>query len=107
MPTYNKLIRDRIPQIIEKSGKNYRTETLDAERFEQELRLKLKEEMNEVLNANSREEILGELADLVEVIHALGDLYQLSPEEIEAQRRLKFEERGGFEKRIYLVDVED
>lgn len=107
MPTYNKLIRDRIPQIIEKSGKNYRTETLDAERYERELRLKLQEEMNEVLNANSRDETLGELADLVEVIHAFGDLYQLSPEEIEAQRKLKFEKRGGFEKRIYLVDVED
>ncbi|MCM3491156.1 nucleoside triphosphate pyrophosphohydrolase [Alkalihalophilus pseudofirmus] len=107
MPTYHKLIRDRIPQIIEKSGKSYRTEILNAERYEQELRLKLQEEMNEVLNARSRVEILGELADLVEVIHAFGDLYQLSPKEIEAQRQLKFEERGGFEKRIYLVDVED
>jgi predicted house-cleaning noncanonical NTP pyrophosphatase (MazG superfamily) len=50
MPTYNKLVRDKIPEIIEKEGKTYKTVILDDDQFKLELRKKLKEEVQEYLN---------------------------------------------------------
>lgn len=107
MPTYNKLVRDRIPEIIERSGKRFRTVQLDDPTYEKELRMKLKEEMDELLQAESTEDRVEEMADLLEVVYALGNHYGVEPSEIERVRERKQQERGGFEERILLVDVED
>ncbi|WP_026675357.1 nucleoside triphosphate pyrophosphohydrolase [Alkalihalobacterium bogoriense] len=107
MPTYNKLVRDRIPEIIEKSGKKFRTKTLDSTTYEKELRVKLEEEMDELLKAESTAELVEEMADLLEVMYSLAKLRGVDPPEIEEVRKRKLDERGGFEERLLLVDVED
>nr|WP_035347309.1 nucleoside triphosphate pyrophosphohydrolase [Halalkalibacter hemicellulosilyticus] len=107
MLTYNKLVRDKIPEIIKNSGKKFRTSTLDKSTYELELQRKLIEEMDELLQAKSREERMGEMADLLEVVYALGVIDGIEPNEIEHVRKKKRAERGGFEERIFLIDVEE
>lgn len=103
MPTkpYHKLIRDRIPQIIENSGKTCLTRTLSEEEYLAMLDEKLSEELAEYQQDKSMEE----LADLLEVIMAVAKARGSSFEEVEAIRHKKAAERGGFEKRILLLEV--
>lgn len=107
MPTYNKLVRDRIPEIIEKSGKKFRTEILDSNTYEKELRVKLREEMDELLKSDTTDELVEEMADLLEVVYALGRHVGVKPDEVERVRQKKQAKRGGFQERILLIDVED
>lgn len=107
MPTYNKLVRDRIPEIIEGTGKRYSTKTLNKSEFIKELRRKSLEELEEYMNADNHEEALEELADLLEIIHALAETHGASIEKVEELRKQKAEERGGFKEKILLIDVED
>ncbi|MFE4523768.1 phosphoribosyl-ATP pyrophosphohydrolase [Cytobacillus firmus] len=107
MPAYNKLVRDRIPEIIAATGKNYSTRILDQSEFIQELKKKSIEELDEYLNANNDEEAIEELADLLEVVHALAETHGVSIEKVEELRKQKAEERGGFKGKIFLIEVED
>ncbi|WP_217591927.1 nucleoside triphosphate pyrophosphohydrolase [Cohnella sp. GbtcB17] len=107
MPIYNKLVRDQIPQVIESSGKSFRTRILDEEEYQQELVVKLKEESAEYFAAQNPKDSLEELADMLEVIRALAVVHGASWEELEAIRERKAEARGGFQERVYLIDVDD
>lgn len=107
MPIYNKLVRDRIPEIIEGTGKKFSTRTLDQSEFIKELRKKSFEELQEYMNADNNEEALEELADLLEVIHALAGTHGGSIEKVEEIRRQKAEKRGGFKGSIFLINVEE
>lgn len=107
MPIYNKLVRDKIPQVIEASGKRYRAKILDDVQYKMELHNKLKEELNEYLVADSVAESLEELADMLEVIQSLAIVHDASPEGLEKLREKKAEQRGGFQERVYLIDVDD
>jgi predicted house-cleaning noncanonical NTP pyrophosphatase (MazG superfamily) len=98
---YNKLVRDRIPEIIEKSGKQAVTEKLDENTYKTLLDDKLQEELREYQDSDSIEE----LADLVEVIHAILDLKGVSLQAFEALRSQKADERGAFQQRILLKEV--
>ena len=98
---YNKLVRDRIPEIIELSGKQCITEILDEEQYQEMLDAKLSEELDEYYADGSIEE----LADLLEVIYAAAKAQGASREELEAVRARKAAERGGFKKRILLKEV--
>lgn len=98
---YNKLIRDKIPEIIEKSGKKAAWETLDLKLYKQYLDKKLEEELQEYLECNNEEE----LADLVEVIYAILKYKQIDLQEFEQIRKNKEKERGGFDRRILLKEV--
>ncbi|EOD01839.1 nucleoside triphosphate pyrophosphohydrolase [Caldisalinibacter kiritimatiensis] len=100
---YNKLVRDRIPEIIEKSGKEYEVEIMEDEEYKELLNKKLLEEVNEYLESGDIEEI----ADVLEVIYNILDLKKVSKEEIEEIRKKKKEERGSFKKRIKLIKVID
>ena len=75
MPTYNKLVRDKIPHIITSSGKECRTRFLDPEEYKQELRTKLQEEADEYMSSGSDQEALEELVDMLEVIRALAEVH--------------------------------
>jgi predicted house-cleaning noncanonical NTP pyrophosphatase (MazG superfamily) len=99
--TYNKLVRDRIPGIIENSGKLAVTAILDETAYKKLLDDKLGEELQEYLNSDKVEE----LADLVEVIYALLDFKNVSLADFEDLRRSKAQERGAFRKRILLQEV--
>lgn len=98
---YNKLVRDKIPEIIERDGKRCITEILSEEDFIAALDKKIGEELAEYLN----EPCLEELADLTEVIYAVAIARGFTFEELEKVRKSKAEKRGGFEKRIFLKSV--
>ncbi|MEC0206674.1 nucleoside triphosphate pyrophosphohydrolase [Paenibacillus lautus] len=107
MPVYNKLVRDMIPQVIESTGKEFRTRILDEEEYKKELIIKLKEESEEYFAAESSKESLEELADMLEAIRALALVHGATWEELEALREKKVEARGGFQEQVYLIDVDD
>lgn len=107
MPVYNKLVRDRIPQVILATGKECRTRILDEEEYKEELIIKFKEESEEYFSARGSKESLEELADLLEVIRALAAVHGATWEQLEALREQKAQARGGFQDRVYLIDVDD
>ena len=98
---YNKLVRDRIPEIIQASGRTCSFETLTTEEYIKMLEAKLNEDLSEFEESNSLEE----LADLLEVMHAVSLARGSSIGEVEQIRNQKNKERGGFEKRILLESV--
>ncbi|WP_374718817.1 phosphoribosyl-ATP pyrophosphohydrolase [Parageobacillus toebii] len=107
MPVYNKLVRDKIPQIIEQAGKTFTTRILEDDEYLKELRKKAFEELEEYMNASDDETALEELADVLEIIHALAECHGSSIERVEQIRAEKAEKRGGFKEKIFLVEVHD
>ncbi|ALP35828.1 phosphoribosyl-ATP pyrophosphohydrolase [Paenibacillus sp. IHB B 3084] len=107
MPTYNKLVRDRIPHIITSQGKGCRTRILDPEEYKQELRTKLREEAEEYFEAAKDKDALEELADMLEVIRALAEVHGANVAELDKLRADKAEARGGFQERVFLIDVNE
>lgn len=107
MPVYNKLVRDLIPQVIKSTGKECRTRILDEEEYKKELVIKLKEESEEYFSAQGPKESLEELADMLEIIRALATVHGATWEQLEFLRQKKAETRGGFQERVYLIDVDD
>lgn len=103
MIVYNKLIRDRIPEIIESTGKKYECRVLGPNEYLAALNAKLAEELREYDESGDLEE----LADLMEVIYAIVECRGASMEEFERLRLSKRERRGGFEKRLLLVSVDE
>lgn len=100
---YNKLVRDRIPEIIEASGKSCTWETLSDERYIELLNKKLQEEVAEYLENGTVEE----LADIGEVMHAILDYKGIPLTEFQRVRNEKLQDRGGFKKRILLKEVRE
>jgi predicted house-cleaning noncanonical NTP pyrophosphatase (MazG superfamily) len=107
MPTYNKLVRDRIPEVIEKTGKQCTTKILNDEDYIKELKNKSFEELNEYMNAANDKDAIEELADLLEIIHALAECHGATIGKVEQVRQEKAEKRGGFKEKIFLIEVED
>ena len=107
MPIYNKLVRDAIPEVIEKTGKDFSIRTLKEEEYKTEVKKKLGEELEEYKEAATNEEAVEELADILELLHAAVKIHGSSIEELEKVRQAKAEKRGGFDKRIFLIEVED
>ncbi|WP_338780232.1 nucleoside triphosphate pyrophosphohydrolase [Metabacillus sp. FJAT-52054] len=107
MPVYNKLVRDNIPQIIQATGKSFETRILENEEYINELKKKSFEELDEYMTAETNAEAIEELADLMEIIKAFAEAHGSSLAEVEKIRREKAEKRGGFEEKIFLVQVED
>lgn len=100
---YHKLVRDRIPEIIEAGGKTCATEILSDGEY---LRL-LDEKLNEELAEYQESKSLEELADLLEVMRAMIHARGVSWEELENLRQEKKARRGGFEKKILLLEVKE
>lgn len=97
-----KLVRDHIPEIIKKDGRNPKIRLLDKEEYYECLKEKLTEEVNEFLN----DENIEELCDIVEVVYALIDFYDIEIEEFERIRLAKKKQNGGFQKHILLEAIE-
>lgn len=98
---YHKLVRDRIPQIIEATGKTCETEILSDADYLKMIDAKLDEELQEY----HRDQNLEELADLVEVIHAAVIARGYTLEELERGRAEKAKKSGRFQKKILLKSV--
>ena len=98
---YNKLVRDKIPEIIEMSGKTCEIEILSDEEYLQMLDKKLDEELSEY----HQDQNIEELADLLEVLYAVANARGYSIEELYHVRVEKKKMRGGFGKKLLLKSV--
>ena len=102
--SYKKLVRDNIPDIIKENGEEPVYRVLSDKEFLVELKKKLLEESNEVINS-SDDEMLSELGDLLEVMISLARVYNISLDDIIISSSEKRDKRGSFTKKIYLEDV--
>ncbi len=100
---YNKLVRDRIPEIIESKGGKCTVEVLSDEEYLKMIDKKLDEELAEYHDDQNLEE----LADLVEVIYAAAKARGFTLEELEAVRAEKAAKRGAFDKKLLLKEVRE
>ena len=98
---YNKLVRDLIPDIIEESGSECRTRILSDKEYLEMIDAKLDEELAEY----HQDQNIEELADLLELIQSAAVARGYTLEELETVRAEKAKKRGGFEKKIFLIDV--
>ncbi|MEF3356113.1 nucleoside triphosphate pyrophosphohydrolase [Paenibacillus sp. GYB006] len=106
MRTYNKLVRDLIPSIIQSQGKQCKTLILDEETYKSALRAKLEEEHREYQEAETDELANEELSDMLEVIYALASIHGISEEELNKIRKEKAHQCGEFKEKIFLVEVD-
>lgn len=97
----NKLVRDRIPEIIESSGKTCTVEILSDEDYLRMVDAKLDEELAEY----HKDQNIEELADLLEVIYAAAKARGYSLEQLETVRAEKAAKRGSFDQKILLLEV--
>ncbi|KAB2387958.1 nucleoside triphosphate pyrophosphohydrolase [Actinomadura montaniterrae] len=93
-----KLVRDRIPDLILSTGRRPETRVAERGEYTSLLRAKLYEEAGEYMESGDP----AELADVLEVVHALAALHGLTPADLEASRSAKHTARGGFSERIVL-----
>jgi predicted house-cleaning noncanonical NTP pyrophosphatase (MazG superfamily) len=107
MPVYNKLVRDCIPEVIENTGKRFSARKLNEFEYIEQLKKKAYEELDEYVKTDNKKDAIEELADLLEIIHALSEYHGSSIDEVEEVRKLKAEKRGGFKEKIFLIEVED
>ena len=102
----DKLIRDLVPGIMRSRGVSVFERSMKEDEHIQRLKDKLLEETQEVIEAKTLDEVSEELADLLEVIYALGKEYNLSMEQVETKRLVKKQQNGGFDNRIYSSHIE-
>ena len=100
MTKYNKLVRDKIPEIIKNKGGVSVTHIADDVEYWEKLKEKLQEEVNEFMEDQSIEEV----ADILEVIDAICDFKNFSREELQKIKDEKAGERGRFKKKIILEE---
>ena len=104
MKIYNKLVRDKIPEIIASdNGKTCVTRIMEDDEYLEALNTKMQEELKEYLESGDVEE----LADLEEVLRAILDVKNVSYDKFENIRCAKIEKRGAFNKKIFLESVDD
>lgn len=102
MESFNKLVRDKIPQIIEAQGEKPVIRVLDNAEYRSCLQEKLGEEVGEYQASGA----LDELADIMEVVYALCKADGRTVEELKAVYQEKHQARGGFDERIFLISKE-
>ncbi len=98
---YNKLVRDKIPEIIKKNGEIAIMHIAKKKEYEKALMQKLQEEINEFTENSCMEE----MADILEVIYSICEVKKFGRFELETLRKEKAKKRGGFKKRIILEKV--
>lgn len=99
---YNKLVRDKIPEIIQANHQTCVCEVLSDDAYLQKLDEKLNEECKEYQEDKSIEE----LADILEVLYAIASARGSSVKELEQMRLNKAAQRGGFQKKLLLKEVD-
>ncbi len=97
--TYNKLVRDKIPEVLTEHGVLGDFEELADEQFRLALLDKLVEEAKELRESEGD---MGERADVAEVLKSIDEVFGFTPEKVEKSREKKLSERGGFEKKLFL-----
>lgn len=105
MKEYNKLVRDKIPEIIKSNGEEPIIRVLGDTQYKEELLKKLYEEYKEVIEVKTKEETLEECSDVLEVLIALLEYNGYTLKDLIKCRDTKKEKRSAFQKRLYLVKV--
>lgn len=105
MPIYNKLVRDRIPEIIKLNGQHVEYRRIEGEEFLREAKQKLLEEVKEYMEAQNSEQAVEELADLLELVYCLAERHGHSNTELDYIREDKAERRGAFHEGWFLETV--
>lgn len=105
--TFNKLVRDKIPDKIESNGEVAITRVLSDYEYKIELYKKLLEESNEVIRSKTKEELIEELADVYEILRALANLNDETMDKVIEEADKKRSKRGGFDNKIYLEKTMD
>lgn len=98
---YDKLVRDKIPEIIRQEGRLAVTRTASDDEYEQKLKEKLREEVDEFLTHGD----VHELADIIEVIYAIGEVKKMEKHHLEFLRQKKAKERGVFSDKVILIET--
>jgi len=98
---YDKAIRDKIPEIIQKDGYSCNVKTLSDEEFLVEIEKKLSEEVKEYQSNHD----VTELADILEVVYRIAQLKGTSKEQLEKLRIKKAQDRGAFDENLFLIDT--
>jgi len=99
---HKKLIRDKIPQIIDANKGKYEVRVMNDNEFKRGLKKKLVEEAKEIKGAK-KGELLKELADILELVKSIAESENISFKLIEKKQKQRRKERGGFKKRFFLV----
>lgn len=102
--TYNKLVRDKIPDIIRAKGKDLKMHIAGDEEYWQKLLEKFKEELQEFVEAGTEKEMKEEMADIFEVITAVDEFKGWKIDEIIEIQKKKRDERGAFKEKIILEE---
>ena len=106
MKIFKKLIRDNMPEIMAAKGQKLKTRILSDEEFIPALENKLLEEVQE-LRTDPAENKFEKIAYIYEILDALKKAMDISDEALAVERKTRLEERGGFEKHIFLEGEED
>jgi predicted house-cleaning noncanonical NTP pyrophosphatase (MazG superfamily) len=104
---YRKLIRDRIPEKMDRVGAAYEIKKLNKIEFEKELLKKVEEEASGIPKAKNKKEIIEELADVLDVIKEIKRIKKIRPSDIKKAQKENTRKKGGFRKKIFLVWSED
>ena len=105
--TYNKLVRDKIPDIIRGDGQIPHTRLLtDFRERDAALRQKLFEESREVVDASSVRNLITEIADVLDAANDLMKLHHIGAVTVERERLKRRRERGGFDNFVFLESIE-
>jgi len=100
---FNKLVRDNVPAQIADRGEHFEIVKLEGQALVDAMRRKLVEEALEALDANAGTDLIGELADVEEILRAIAKAVGASLQELEEERLRKLKKRGGFEKGYLLL----
>ena len=104
---YRKLIRDKIPEKMTQVGAAYEIRKLGRKEFEKELLKKVGEEASGLLSAKSKEDIIEELADVLDVAEEIRRHWKINPSCLKKKQKENAAKKGGFKKKIFLVWSED
>lgn len=102
---YNKLIRDRIPEIIIADNCQPKTRVLKKSEMFTELKKKVLEEAKELIEVENKSEVINELVDILELVDAIAENKNIDPKLLKSEQKVKRQKRGGFEKRLFLEYV--
>jgi len=103
---YNKLVRDKVPDIINKKGAKPIIRIADEEEYVYALKHKILEEAGDLTRAKGDNSELEEVIDIMEAVNAYIKHKKVSVKNAERMRKYKLRKRGGFDRRIILEKVE-
>lgn len=107
MAYYNRLVRDKIPELLELAGKKGTFRILGDKEFESELKKKLAEGVKDYREAVNESDAAEELAGLFEILISLTKVHHLTLRELDEIRQEKAKKHGRFHERLFLIKVED